>query len=94
MIMLFSPPPVRICEHLSAPGEARALHEPSCKTALSGEQGASQKTAAQVGLVVLALYLQQLNVARAHLRAAVADFRSRERRFGGLCEAEPLVAAE
>jgi undecaprenyl diphosphate synthase len=28
------------------------------------------------------------------LRAAVADFRSRERRFGGLCEAEPLVAAE
>jgi hypothetical protein len=28
MIMLFSPPPVRICEHLSAPGEARALHEP------------------------------------------------------------------
>jgi undecaprenyl diphosphate synthase len=28
------------------------------------------------------------------LRAAVADFRSRERRFGGLCETEPLVAAE
>jgi hypothetical protein len=42
----------------------------------------------------LALYLHELNVARAHLRAAVADFRSRERRFGGLCEAEPLVAAE
>lgn len=29
-----------------------------------------------------------------HLRAAIADFSSRERRFGGLCNAAPLVAAE
>ena len=28
------------------------------------------------------------------LRAAIADFSGRERRFGGLCEAGALVAAE
>jgi undecaprenyl diphosphate synthase len=29
-----------------------------------------------------------------HLRAAIADFRHRERRFGGLCNVEQLAAAE
>jgi undecaprenyl diphosphate synthase len=29
-----------------------------------------------------------------HLRAAIADFSSRERRFGGLCKTLPLEAAE
>ena len=29
-----------------------------------------------------------------HLRAAIADFQGRERRFGGLVDAPPLVAAE